>query len=73
MQLKNIIHQAQKEIRKNLNIIEILTEKNLPNQLDKVIAKSKTLADKEKSTTYTPKFAIGKLLSSDKNHLPKKH
>jgi hypothetical protein len=39
---------SSKEIRKNLNIIEILTEKNLPNQLDKVIAKSKTLADKEK-------------------------
>jgi len=37
-----------KEIRKNLNIIEILTEKNLPNQLDKVITKSKTLAEKEK-------------------------
>jgi len=39
---------SSKEIRKNLNIIEILTEKNLPNQLDKVITKSKALADKEK-------------------------
>lgn len=39
---------SSKEIRKNLNIIEILTEKNLPNQLDKVITKSKTLAEKEK-------------------------
>lgn len=39
---------TSKEIRKNLNIIEILTEKNLPNHLDKVITKSKALAEKEK-------------------------
>lgn len=40
----------QKEIRKNLNVIEIVVEKNLYAQAEKLITKAKNLA--EKSNDY---------------------